>query len=71
MQKCPFHEDSQGSEQDGELSSIQCPHCGDYRISNIALAQMSRHEAPPPGWPKVVARNRVISTRDTRLLLAS
>jgi len=71
MKKCPFHEDSSGIEQNGELTAIQCPHCGDYRISSVALSQLQTHETPPSGWPRAVARNRVISSRDTRALLAS
>ena len=70
MKKCPFHEDSSGEEQRGELSVIHCPHCGDYRISNVALSQLREYATPPSGWPRAVARNRVISTRETRALLA-
>ncbi len=71
MNKCPFHEDSSGVEQKGELAAIQCPHCGDYRISSVALAQLKRCVTPPSGWPSAVARKRVISTRDTQALLTS
>ena len=68
--RCPFHEDSSVTAQDGDLSSVQCPHCGEYRISKVALEQISRLSAPPKGWQKVVDKGRLISTRDTRLLLA-
>lgn len=70
MAKCPFHKDSFGVEQKGELSAINCPHCGSYRISNVALSQLQQRSVPPPSWPQTVARNRVISSRDTRELLA-
>ena len=70
MTRCPFHEDSSGVEQKGDLSAIACPHCGNYRISNVALSQLQSQQAPPVGWPKAVARNRLISSRDTRALLA-
>ena len=71
MTKCPFHEDSSGVEQKGELSAIACPHCGDYRISNVALSQLQQQDAPPAGWLQAISRHRPISSRDTRELLAS
>ena len=70
MAKCPFHKDSSGVEQEGELNAINCPHCGSYRISNMALSQLQREDRPPVGWPRAVARNRLISSRDARELLA-
>ena len=70
MAKCPFHEDSVGVEEKGELNAITCPHCGDYRISNVALSELQRQEVPPAGWPRAVARKRLISSRDARALLA-
>lgn len=70
MQKCPFHEDSTAVEQNGEISAIHCPYCGDYRISNVALRQMEKLAQPPRDWDTVVARRQLISTRDTRELVA-
>ncbi len=70
MHKCPFHSESTGIEAEGEINTIKCPACGEYRISNVALEQISRHETPPSGWLEIVARGRLISTRDTRLLNA-
>ena len=70
MTKCPFHEDSSGVEQKGELSAIECPHCGSYRISNVALSQLQQRSVPLNSWRQTVARKRVISSRDTRELLA-
>lgn len=71
MQKCPFHEGSTSTTQTGELREITCPVCGEYRISSVALQQISSRTTPPSGWSRVLAKGRLISTRDTRALLAS
>ncbi len=70
MHKCPFHNDSTGIEADGEINTITCPACGEYRISSVALEQMAELAEPPSGWTDVVAKGRVISTRETRVLTA-
>jgi hypothetical protein len=70
VRKCPFHEHSTGAVEDGEINAIHCPHCGDYRISAVALEQIARLQSAPRGWPEVVARGQLISTRLTRELLA-
>ena len=70
MNKCPFHSDSEGAAEEGEIHAITCPHCGDYRISATALEQLETIAIAPKGWGDVVARRPLISTRDTRLLLA-
>ena len=70
MQKCPFHDGSTAVEQEGEISAIHCPHCGDYRISRVALQQMAKFSEPPRDWASVVAKRQLISTRDTRALVA-
>ena len=70
MHKCPFHDDSTAVEQDGEISAIHCPCCGDYRISNVALQQIAKFSEPPRDWEMVVAKRQLISTRDTRELVA-
>lgn len=71
MSKCPFHSDSVGHSQDGEIESIQCPACGEYRISTTALGELRRRvKEAPAGWLDMIARRALISTRDTRSLLA-
>ena len=70
MSKCPFHGDSAGISQDGEIESIQCSACGEYRISQTALEQLEGVEAPA-GWFQMIANRALISTRDTRMLIAS
>ncbi|MCR9261225.1 MAG: hypothetical protein NXH95_16000 [Pseudomonadaceae bacterium] len=70
MHKCPFHEQSSGAIEGGEINSIHCPDCGDYRISEVALQQISNLQNPPRGWFDVVARGQLISTRMTRELFA-
>ncbi|XOV81474.1 MAG: hypothetical protein ACFHXK_11370 [bacterium] len=70
MRKCPFHEQSSGAVEDGEINAIHCPDCGDYRISGVALQQMANLQQPPRGWREVVARGQLISTRMTRELFA-
>ena len=70
MQKCPFHSDSSGAVEEGEIHAIECPHCGSYRISETALEQLESVASAPKGWREVIARRPLISTRDTRLLLA-
>ena len=70
MHKCPFHNESTGTEAEGEINDIKCPACGEYRISNVALEQMAKFDAPPSGWSEIVASGRLISTRETRLLTA-
>ncbi|MFT7653707.1 MAG: hypothetical protein ACI9UU_002819 [Candidatus Azotimanducaceae bacterium] len=67
MSKCPFHADSEGVSQEGEIESIQCSACGDYRISKTALMQLNSNEVPS-GWLNMVASGSLISTRDTRAL---
>ena len=69
MHRCPFHADSQGTEQRGEINAIDCPICGRYRISSVALEQLADQAAPPAGWRRRIARGGLISTRDTRQLL--
>jgi len=66
MSKCPFHDDSAGTSQSGEIESIHCSACGDYRISKTALAQLQSREAPN-GWLQMITNKTVISTRDTRV----
>jgi len=66
MKKCPFHENSSGEVQQGDLAAIHCPECGEYRISNVALEALQTQSEPPAGWARTVARKRVICTRDTR-----
>ncbi len=70
MHKCPFHSNSTGIEADGEINTITCPACGEYRISNVALEQMAQLPEPPRGWSDVLAKGRLISTRETRVLTA-
>ena len=70
MHKCPFHSDSIGTEAEGEINNITCPACGEYRISNVALEQISQLPEPPSGWSEMLASGRLISTRETRLLTA-
>jgi hypothetical protein len=67
MSKCPFHADSEVVSQEGEIESIQCSACGDYRISKTALALMQLDSNQvPSGWLNMVASGSLISTRDTR-----
>ncbi len=68
MEKCPFHANSTGAPQRGEINDIQCPTCGDYRISSVALEQLAANSNPPSGWSDRVAKGGLISTRDTRQL---
>ena len=68
MSKCPFHIDSTGASDSGEIESIRCSVCGDYRISKTALDLLQSHEVPND-WFKVIGNKALISTRDTRLLL--
>jgi|GEM_PF-2731761 len=70
MHKCPFHADSQSAAEEGEIRSIKCPSCGNYRISETALGQLANLTKAPRGWRDVVSRRPLISTRDTRMLLA-
>ena len=67
MSKCPFHADSQGDSERGEIESINCPICGSYRISRTALQLLSGKKLPAE-WAELVARKRLISTRDTSAL---
>ena len=48
---------------------IDCPICGHYRISSVALQQLAHQDTPPAGWRRRIARGGLISTRDTRQLL--
>ena len=68
MQTCPFHESSTVQHQDGDLNLVQCEHCGEYRISDVALAQVAGFKQEPEGWSSLLARRQVISSRDTREL---
>ena len=68
MEKCPFHADSTGSAQRGEINNIHCPICGEYRISSVALEQLAGTSEPPSGWTDRIAKGGLISTRDTRQL---
>ncbi|MEM7101361.1 MAG: hypothetical protein AAF541_24130 [Pseudomonadota bacterium] len=71
MSKCPFHANSAGISLRGEIESITCNDCGDYRISKTALDLVKdRFSAIPAGWGEVLKRRALISTRDTRLLQA-
>lgn len=70
MRKCPFHEQSTGAAEGGEINAIHCPHCGDYRISAVALEQIAGLHSAPQGWSEVVGRGQLISTRLTRELLS-
>ena len=67
--QCPFHEDSTATEQEGDLRVIHCPHCGDYRISKMALARFAQFPRPPRGWSEILAKGRLISSRDASQLL--
>ncbi len=67
MSKCPFHEDSAGQNQEGEIVSIRCKHCGEYRISKTAL-DLLKGKSLPSGWLTMLTRRALVSTRDTRLL---
>ena len=70
--KCPFHENSAGKSLRGEIESINCPHCGTYRISKTALDGLKAKFAgvAPQGWREVLSSRGLISTRDTRSLHA-
>ena len=71
MSKCPFHENSAGKSLRGEIESINCPHCGHYRISKTALEGLrERFNSVPDGWREMLRRRGLISTRDTRALTA-
>ena len=70
MGKCPFHSNSSGVEQRGEINDIHCPICGDYRISRVALKQLARRAKPPQGWSERIAKGGLISSRDTSVLCA-
>ncbi len=67
MSKCPFHENSAGVSQEGEIESIRCDACGEYRISRTAL-EMLQGKKLPDGWSKLLGRRALVSTRDTRML---
>ncbi|MEM9621807.1 MAG: hypothetical protein AAF993_09170 [Pseudomonadota bacterium] len=69
MSKCPFHDDSAGHTQDGEIEAIHCAACGDYRISKTALDLLQGTKLPE-GWAQLVTRRALVSTRDTRMLQA-
>ena len=72
MSQCPFHTDSVGVSQEGEIEAIKCSACGEYRISRTALtdlkAQAHKAAQAPRGWVDVIARKALISTRDTRAI---
>ncbi len=68
MSRCPFHAASTGTSQEGEIESIQCADCGEYRISKTALERITGSDVPA-GWTELVGRREVVSTRDTRTLL--
>jgi hypothetical protein len=40
MGRCPFHSNSVGTSQRGEIQKVSCPSCGDYRISESALERL-------------------------------
>ncbi|MEQ8689685.1 MAG: hypothetical protein RIC89_02460 [Pseudomonadales bacterium] len=67
MSQCPFHSDSTGISQDGEIESIRCSHCGEYRISRTALKELKQRRTPQ-GWLDMLAHRALISTRDVRAL---
>ena len=68
MQTCPFHEHSTVQHQGGDLNLVRCEHCGEYRISDVALAQVAALKQEPEGWSTLVSKRQVISSRDTREL---
>ena len=69
MSKCPFHANSAGKSLRGEIESIQCPDCGNYRISKTAL-ELIKEATAPAGWKQMITRRSVVSTRDMRALTA-
>ncbi len=66
MHGCPLHGESLGRREDGEIVKVSCPVCGDYRISETAIARMISKAATPLDWKAVVRRRPLISTRDLR-----
>lgn len=64
MTACPFHSNSKGSSELGEIECIECSDCGSYRISKTALSRL-QGTTPPSNWARLMNRHRVISTRDT------
>ena len=63
MSKCPFHANSAGTSLRGEIESIVCPDCGNYKISKTALDLVkNRFKAAPAGWTDVLKRRALIST---------
>jgi len=63
MHHCPFHADSAGVSQVGEIHEISCRSCGDYRISATALKRLQSVSVCPEDWQTLVHRP-LISTRD-------
>ena len=69
MSKCPFHDNSAGKSQDGEIEAIRCDDCGEYRISKTAL-NLLKGRSLPQGWLQMLRRTALVSTRETRMLQA-
>ncbi|NOX49093.1 MAG: hypothetical protein GXP16_00965 [Gammaproteobacteria bacterium] len=72
MGTCPFHDNSQTQIANGDIHNVDCPSCGTYRISDVALSDLRHLRTAPTGWRELVrrsiARHTLISTRDTRAL---
>lgn len=66
MYGCPLHGDSLGRLEDGEIVKVSCPVCGEYRISETAIARMVDAAVTPEDWRTLVRRRPLISTRDLR-----
>lgn len=66
MYGCPLHGDSLGRLEDGEIVNVSCAVCGEYRISETAIARMAAKAATPLDWSALVRRRPLISTRDLR-----
>jgi hypothetical protein len=64
MHRCPFHSDSSGVSERGEIQRISCPTCGDYRISETALERLEGATSTPSDWSSLVGQRPLISTRD-------
>jgi hypothetical protein len=64
MGRCPFHSNSVGTPQRGEIQKISCPSCGDYRISETALERLEGATDVPTGWSSLVQQRPLISIRD-------
>ncbi len=64
MPGCPFHAGSSEVRENGEILSISCIVCGDYRISETAVERVRERSEMPGGWIALVHRRPLISTRD-------